>query len=223
MYTSIFGSSWGGTTSPCSLDIRCGSRGGRDCGAILDALGVRSMYSSSSSCFISMYVASTNCSTYWNYTYSPYSSSVWSSVASNCICAFFSVSVPCPSSCSYFFLSSLSLLLRSCFDFSFFPASYNLLSVSSNLFFSLIFRCTLLLCCFLFASISKDTLWRSGSSLNLYLFLASVLSAIFLLPLSYASWLLIVTIVVASSGVAAYSVSFHSTVVLTSSLTLEEL
>ena len=120
----------------------------RDCGATSDALNMRSMSWSSSSCSDSMFVSSAIYSTCrassWTCTYSSYSSSVKFFVVSTCIYVFFSISVPHPSSCSYFYLSSLSLLLSSCSYFIFFSVPCNFLSVSSNIFFSLFLYSTLL-------------------------------------------------------------------------------
>ena len=171
LYTSIFGSSSRRTTSPCSLRTRCGFGGGKDCGAIIDALGMRSMSWPSSYCSISMFCCIKQLlnllNKFLNLNLASYSSSTGCSIVSTYLYTIFSISVPCPSPCSCFFLSSLSLILSSYFAFNFFSISYSLLYFSSNLCFSLLFYSTLLSQCCLFTSISKANLSTSGHSLNL--------------------------------------------------------
>lgn len=166
------------------------------------------------SCSISMSICSTIYSTYWvsswTCTYSPSSSYVGCSDSSTFIGAFFFVSAPCLSSYSYFFFSSLSLLLSSCSTFSFFFVSCNFLYLSSNLCLSLFLHSTLHSHYHLFASISKYTFSTRVSSLNT--------STIFLLPLYYVNLLLTAAMLLSPCCAA-----FHCTAMLTSSLSLDDL
>ncbi len=104
----------------------------------------------------------------------------------------------CAPFCIYSCCTSFSCLRSSCSFRSFSFNSCNSFFVSSILYFSLCLYMFLLSRCFLFASISKSAFCKSGSAQNLQLFSSSMLSTIFLLPLSRNG---IFTSIVAASSV----------------------
>lgn len=125
-------------------------------------------------------------------------------------------------SCSY--CDSFSLLHNSSSSLSCCFNSCNSFSASSSFWFSLRLRTIILLCCHLFASISKADLNTRGSDLNLQLFYASMLLVTFLLHFPCTRLFPSATTGLASLwDDVSFCIANHSKTTLAGSLSLEEL
>ena len=129
--------------------------------------------------------------------FSPSFLTVGCSISTACIYVISSIIMPFLFSNSFFYFSSLSLLLNLCSSFNLFFVSCSFSSTSYNLFFSL-FLCSALFISFpLFTFVAKAFFTIIGSTLIFHLFSPSGSSTIFLFPLSCTGFLPSATIAIA--------------------------
>lgn len=176
-------------TSPCFLGVSSDTIGGGYSGMTCGALGIRSTSLGYNSWSKYMFVTSINFSIYlassWYCICSPSSLVIGCAISSTCISDVSSIITPFLCSSSYFYFSSLSLLLHSYYSFNFFFISYNSLCFSFFLHSALFIRCSLFFSLFLhFALFIRFSLFTFDSKVAFMM-----MGSVCILQLSSPSWL----------------------------------